>query len=111
MPDARAEDWFAETPDETSYSLTMFSDRGASIQEVDLTRDEFITLKSYLGSMRGFGYAAQLAQILEENSDRQQAAYFIDDGREYIEKYPALVFAPVYPPELQPYLNPEVSGA
>jgi len=46
--------WLAETPGE-SYSLTMFGPGGESVQDIDLTRDEYIDLKQCLAEMRGIG--------------------------------------------------------
>jgi len=47
-------EWIDETPDQTEeYSLSMMV--GCDfMQDVELTRDEFITLKAYLAKMRGF---------------------------------------------------------
>jgi hypothetical protein len=41
------------TPRESSYDLTMFSDDGAGIQEISLTREEFLELKCHLAEIRG----------------------------------------------------------
>jgi hypothetical protein len=49
------------TPRESSYDLTMFSDDGGGIQEIRLTREEFLELKCHLAEMRGI--AREIAQI------------------------------------------------
>jgi hypothetical protein len=46
--------WATNTPAETSYDLTMFDADGGEQQSVDLSRDEFIALKTHLAKMRGF---------------------------------------------------------
>lgn len=47
-------DWVNETPDETTYDLTMYGDHGGSIQEIDLARAEYIALKAHLAKLRGY---------------------------------------------------------
>ena len=44
-------DWL-ETPDDTSYCLTMFDSGGSSQQEIELTREEFVALKEHLAGRR-----------------------------------------------------------
>jgi hypothetical protein len=111
MPDAPIEHWFAKTPDECTYSLTMYDDGGGSIQEVKLTREDYLTLKNHLGSIRGFHYADQLAQLKQSHEDIQQGAFDIDVAREVLAKYPALVLAPEFPPELQELLKLDKGAA
>ena len=50
-------EWVKDTPDECAYDLTMFDSLGSSIQRIDLTRDEFLTLKQHLATMRGYAIA------------------------------------------------------
>ena len=48
--------WATETPRPTSYELAFWSEEGTSLprDNVQLTRAEFIELKRYLASMRGY---------------------------------------------------------
>ena len=41
------------TPDEASYELTMFDSGGEGIQEISLTREEFLDVKCYVAEKRG----------------------------------------------------------
>jgi len=50
--------WIDQTPDETSYVLTMYSNEGDAAQEVDITRDEYIELKAHLARIRGISVPA-----------------------------------------------------
>lgn len=44
--------WATETPDEPDYSLTMYDDGGSSKENIDLTREEYTGLKSFLACLR-----------------------------------------------------------
>jgi hypothetical protein len=46
-------DWITETPDDNTYNLEMW-DENETIQSIDLTRVEYLTLKRHLAEMRGF---------------------------------------------------------
>lgn len=46
--------WVKETPEECSYGLVMRGSADGSIETVDISRDEFVTLKSHLAAMRGY---------------------------------------------------------
>jgi hypothetical protein len=46
--------WVTETPEECSYDLSMFEGRGGSIEEISISRDEYIGLKAHLAAMRGY---------------------------------------------------------
>ena len=48
--------WLTETPDPTMYNLTMYDEGGSSIQELDLSRAEYIELKRQLWQMRSTGW-------------------------------------------------------
>lgn len=50
---AEVPDWVTETPDESSYNLTMYDEYGASIQQIELSRDEYESLKQHLAIHRG----------------------------------------------------------
>lgn len=57
--DIEREDWIQETPRECEYNLIMFSQDGAGIQEIYMTRDEFIALKARLAELRGYSSNVQ----------------------------------------------------
>ena len=65
MPDTTP-DWFQETPDDTSYDLTMYDSGGGSIQNVELSRDEYVDLKEYLAAHRGQREDAQPRVLLPQ---------------------------------------------
>lgn len=48
--------WVTAVPPDHSYSLTMFVDNDYSDDEfnLDLTRDEFMSLRDHLAELRGF---------------------------------------------------------
>jgi hypothetical protein len=48
-------DWVTETPDETTYSISMFDDGGVSVQNIEITREEYCALKAHLAALRGYG--------------------------------------------------------
>lgn len=58
MPDNQGEpllpEWVDDTPEASSYNLTMYAGDGNSEQELNLTRAEYIELKHRLAEMRGF---------------------------------------------------------
>lgn len=47
-------DWVTETPESESYGLTMWDGSGGPVQEIDMTRAEFLALKEHLATMRGY---------------------------------------------------------
>ncbi len=47
------QEWWKKTTPECSYNLTVFNTGGESIQEVDLTPEEFGQLKDRLAELRG----------------------------------------------------------
>ena len=51
---AAVPEWVNTTPDELGYSLYMYSSDGEDIEELDVTRTEYIALKEYLAQMRGY---------------------------------------------------------
>jgi hypothetical protein len=48
-------EWVTATPADHLYSLSMFENSDASIEEVHMSRDEYIALKYHLAAMPGFG--------------------------------------------------------
>jgi hypothetical protein len=47
-------DWVTETPEDITYELGM-TDTTEYLQEIRLSRDEYIALKARLAELRGFG--------------------------------------------------------
>jgi hypothetical protein len=48
-------EWVNGTPNDITYSLTMYRSDGSPAQDIsDLTREEFCALKQHLAAMRGF---------------------------------------------------------
>jgi len=51
----RAPDWVVEHPEEIQYRLIAEQpEMNDPLQEIDLTREEYIRLKDFLGSQRGW---------------------------------------------------------
>lgn len=48
-------EWVTTTPPDHSYTLTMFENNDISIEEIMLTREEYVELKSRLAALRGYG--------------------------------------------------------
>jgi len=60
-PAAERPDWLNQTPEETvadPYKLEMW-DANTVIQEIGLSRDEYIVLKDQLAKMRGYSVRAE----------------------------------------------------
>ena len=53
MPEERKPDWL-ETPDEAAYAMGMLDHEGGTVQDVEMSRDEYIALKEHLAKLRGF---------------------------------------------------------
>lgn len=51
-------DWVTETPEEMTYFLEMENPSGNWLQEIPLSRAEYVTLKAHLARMRGLPPAA-----------------------------------------------------
>jgi hypothetical protein len=51
-PKAPWRDNWLETPPEMEYSLTM-DDQGDVLQDINLTREEYVALKEHLATLRG----------------------------------------------------------
>src|ERR1043166_2560438 len=49
-----APDWVWSTPWEIEYSLSMINDGGEDTERIDLTRDEYISIKHHLARLRGY---------------------------------------------------------
>ena len=50
--------WMCVTPTAPSYQLVMFAD-GEHLQDIELTRDEFLKVKLYIGKICGFALQAE----------------------------------------------------
>ncbi len=50
-------DWVDETPDECDYRLLMYDSGGGAVQEIVVTRAEYLALKQHLAEMRGLAPA------------------------------------------------------
>jgi hypothetical protein len=46
--------WVTETPDELDYYLEMYEPTSEALEHIDVTRDEYITLKTHLAKLRGY---------------------------------------------------------
>jgi hypothetical protein len=92
IPAEEIPDWVNKTPDECSYVLSMYETGGGSVDEVWITRDEYIRLKRHLAALRAYSTGglpenciAQLASKEMEYSikaDPQQVAAAILQARE-----------------------------
>jgi hypothetical protein len=60
--------WISKTPDDCSYSLTMYDAGGCDIQEMWISREEFIYLKQILAAR--LEYAEQEAEQEEADTPR-----------------------------------------
>ena len=95
MP-AEIPEWVNETPEECTYDLTMDDGDGSNIQDVELTRDEYLALKKHLAAMRG--YTVPEFRTLIGNgpegynaSDEQQVASHLETARDWYLHCPELV--------------------
>jgi len=50
---ATVPEWATETPDADYYQLVMWRGDGNTAETVEMTRDEYITLKKHLAKQRG----------------------------------------------------------
>ena len=71
MPDT-TRNWFQETPDDASYDLTMYDSGGGSIQNVQLSREEYIDLKEYIAAHRGQREDAQPKQVEDDPAEAHE---------------------------------------
>ena len=56
-PPAAAPDWVNETPAEAVYSLEMWDSDSTAVEDIYLTRAEYVALKQHLAAMRGIAPA------------------------------------------------------
>lgn len=104
-------DWVTDTPDECVYDLAMFEGGGGSLQEISLSRDEFLALKMHLAAARGYTTGdpaervAELVKKINEAKDQgvsdlpapgdlQQLAAFLLTARELYRLCPEAVTCP-----------------
>lgn len=93
-------DWVNHTPNDHSYSLLMIENDEAGIQTVDLSRAEFIALKSHVASMRGYmpeGFADRFRAIAargdykNDYEDQHELAINIENAREIYRTWPEVI--------------------
>jgi hypothetical protein len=96
--------WASHTPSDTEYRLIAFVDCSGE-QDIDMSREEFITLKAHLAAMRGYSaptVTEAIAQMkvdpwLETYSgiggsdDQQQSARHLETARDLYHAVPHLV--------------------
>lgn len=73
-------DWVDETWPDHTYKMTVFASGDCSEEEIEITRHEYITLKTHLAAMRGYR-APSFADAWREmkGHDRLDAYYDEDD--------------------------------
>lgn len=97
-------EWATTTPPDHQYLLEMFESSDQSVEEVDLTRDEYIALKAHLAALRGYGVSANVAEALWAfdqcqklhemyggSNDAQQVIMHLQTARHFYQHLPALV--------------------
>lgn len=76
--DNEAPDWVNGTPNDTEYALQMWGSDGNDLQCVNLTRQEFITLKRWLAGLRRHYLLSPMdgweRRNLEDKSEAEQTA-------------------------------------
>jgi hypothetical protein len=50
-------DWVNDTPDEFTYDMSMWDPGGTTEENIDISRDEYIALKSHLAALRQYKIA------------------------------------------------------
>jgi hypothetical protein len=79
-------DWATKTPADHLYSLSMFENSDASIEEVHVSRDEYIALKAHLAALRGYGNGDDPQGLIEAISGKpitnQEKLFFSRDRQQ-----------------------------
>ena len=70
--------WVTQTPD-CSYNLTLFDGDGDSIQDFNLTREEYVALKAELARLRGYGYGVPAKVPPPELVEKALEARFVTE--------------------------------
>ena len=100
MPKTGIPDWVKETPADHLYTLTMFENSDAGIEEIQMSRAEYIALKAHLAALRGYtvGNIRDRAINLDNdlppgyrNGDLQQNARHLENARAIYRACPELV--------------------
>jgi hypothetical protein len=102
MPKHEIPYWVDSTLPEHAYQLVIMESGDHSEELVELTRDEYITLKAHLAAMRGYKTitAAEAIKLFGETEslsdyyncrDSQQAASHIETARDIYRALPELV--------------------
>lgn len=78
-------DWVTSTHPEHTYQLVVFESNDSGVEEVGMTRDEYIALKHHLAAMRGYTLTdARSAVAAIENSDIPEAQDYRQGGEHQI---------------------------
>jgi hypothetical protein len=93
--------WVTSTHPDHEYWLTVMESASHGVEEIKLTRDEYITLKAHLAAMRGYrvptaAEAIALVNLTESldlyhNADHQQVARHIEIARQIYQGHPELI--------------------
>jgi hypothetical protein len=65
-------DWVTDTPPDHSYSIDMYENSDATIQNIEITRTEFLALKEHLARMRGYEVQKPVAEHANHAQRRLQ---------------------------------------
>lgn len=88
-------DWVNETHPDHDYGLVIMESGDHSVEEVELTRDEYITLKAHLAAMRGYKAITPIdaIKIVGDYCDAgsQDSARRLQAAREIYQGHPELV--------------------
>ena len=77
-PPAAVPDWVTETPAEAVYSLEMWDSDSTSVEEIYMTRAEYVTLKQHLANMRGITPAPPPAEPAAAEKNNDLVAWFAE---------------------------------
>jgi hypothetical protein len=61
-----APEWVWSTPWEAEYSLSMLNDGGEDTERIDLTREEYVSIKHHLARIRGYDLSSVMAKTDED---------------------------------------------
>ncbi len=98
MPEQEIPNWVDDTWPEQTYELQIMGDTSQEL--IDMTRDEYITLKAHLAAMRGYKVptAAEAIALVKStesldiyHSDDYQVARHIEIARDIYQELPELV--------------------
>jgi hypothetical protein len=82
-------DWVNATPDDNEYTLLMWDSGGDSVQQVEITRGEFITVKRWLAALRGYYLTAPMnewdSHFLKDLTETERSAKVLGITQEEIQ--------------------------